>query len=677
MVEYNENNQTLTIHVTSDIGIGGWYGFTKQNIVNAVVQYPDAESITFIINNYGGDLAEALSIRSYLGELAAEGKKIKAHFVGFSASAATVMVMHPAIERAMDEYAYMLIHNARSAIWDGEAKDFRDVADDLDKFSDTITDIYVEVSGQSKPKIKALMDEGKWLSAKDVKKNGLVNEIVKGSETTAATTNRDQKFINQFPTMKMEKETPKKGLASAFNALIVAMGLQPNEIIMNSGMPPAESDEGVDEFTPPPPVTEVDDGLKADTPAPVAKIVYPTPSPSPLSFNQTMGRYFNFAQKEVVKGGTKVRQRVAVAKANSSKLNVVEAYYIKHVLGRDLPANCGCGSVPAALDHLDWSAISEQLGDQVVEVATNIVIDRFKATFGAYIPSSWGHVRDRIYTQLTASFGDFLQPWGCGFNPKGLASFDLQSNIPRAVKGDLTICDGLLAQTYFNYLLTNSYMPYEHPLAMWLAEQVIESAMVDVVKAFWFGVYNPANIDTPAAAALDCFDGIHTIVDNAITAGTVLPIPTGAYNALTNNATAMLEAFTSGFEPAWWGQSVVIYCSPRFAQLYAQENLNNCMSCTPANEYYGWTELQPLRIMHTNHFLVPTIAFGAGDRLLATIPGNILFMGGNPNEWQTIRTERNGRQICMYFDAVGGAAVQSLSPRFFAVNDQAAVPIAW
>lgn len=676
MVEYNETDLNITIHVTSDMGIGGWYGFTKQNIIDAIIQYPDAEGINLVINNYGGDLAEALSIRSYLGELAAAGKKIKAHFVGFSASAATVMVMHPAIERVMDEYGYMLIHNARSAIWDGEAKDFRQAADDLDKFSDTIADIYVEVAGKSKAKIKALMDEGKWLSAAAVKEAGLVSDIVKGSKDTAATAAANKKFINQFPNMNnMEKQSKQTNkLTSAFSVLVAALGLNPSEIIMNNAAPPADSDEGVDNES-----NQHDETLNLDEPkkdTPVAKIVYPAPSPSNVQ-PLTMGKYYNFAQKEVMKGSTKVKQLVAVAKPNSGKLNVVEAYYIKHVLGRDLPANCGCGSVPAALDHLDWSAISAELGDQVVEVATNIVINRFKVTFGAYIPSSWGHIRDRIYTQLTASFGEFLQPWGCGFNPKGLATFDLQSNIPRAVKGDLTICDGLLAQTYFNYLLTNNYMPYEHPLAMWLAEQVIESAMVDVVKAFWFGVYNPANIDTPAASVYDCFDGVHTIVDNAITAGTVLPIPTGAYNALTNNATAMLEAFTSGFEAAWWGQSVVIYCSPRFAQLYAQENLNNCMSCTPANEYYGWTELQPLRVMHTNHFLVPTIAFGAGDRLIATIPGNILFMGGNPNEWQTIRTERNGRQVCMYFDAVGGAAVQSLLPRFFAVNDQAAVPVAW
>ena len=674
MHEYNETAKKLTIHVTSEMSIGNnwWGGFSKRNIVEAISEFPDTETIELVVNNYGGDLAEALTIRSYLAEQATKGKKVKATFVGFSASAATVMVMHPSVERVMDEHAYMLIHNARSAVWDGEAKDFRSIADDLDMFSDTIADIYTEVSNKNKKKIKEIMENSNWLSAKVVLDLGLVTSVEKGNKETQSISENNYKFINsKFP--KMEKTPKPGGIAIALNALLGAIGLQPSEILNNAVEPPTidsvgmGDDEGMAEA--PPIVTN----QTPPPPAPTPTIVYPIAN---AQVSGRQGRYFNFQTAKKPINKTKVNT-VVVQPKNNHKLNVVEAFFIQNIQHQPLPQNCGCGTVPAALDHLDWTAISAELGDQVVEVATNIVIDRFKATFGAYIPTGWGYIRDRIYTQLTASFSDFLQPWGCGFNPKGLATFDLQNNIPRAVKGDLTICDGLLAQSYFNYLLNNSYAPFEHPLAMWLAEQLVEQAMVDVVKAFWFGTYNPAAIDTPAASPLDCFDGIHTIADNAITAGTVLPIATGAYNALTNNATAILAAFRAGFDPAWMGQNVIIYCSPEFAERYAVENELNCTSCTPENENYSWTELMPLRVRHTNHFLVPTLPFGSGDRLIATIPGNIMFMGGNPSEWQTIRTERNGRQVCMYFDAVGAAAVQSLRPRFFAINDQPAVAITW
>ena len=665
---YNEKTNTIEILVPSDSWIGGgWYGFSLQSISTEVGKYPDA-NITLLINNLGGDVSEALAIRAYLEQEAAKGKSIKAKFVGFSASAATVMVMAIGVERTMDEYSYVLIHNAHGLGY-GEAKDLQDAANDLQKFTDTIANIYAAIGTKTATKMAEVMDAAQWLSAKECLALGIIDSIVKGTSETQMTAQNNKVIIKNknLPPMNTTPENQEGMMEKAFRRVMASMGISANNIAPT----PQNQIVATDELPTDTPEMETETPEAATS---IANNAVTTPTNTPMSIIQpTMDQpknigltvTNNFAFKRAKVGNaTKV---VPIAKPRQ-KLNQVEAYFVKHMLGQDLPKNCGCGDVPNNLDHLNWTAISAELGDQVVEIANEIVINRFARTFGNGIPTSWGYIRDREYTNIQASFGEFLQPWGCDFNPKGLTTFDLVKNIPRAVKGDLALCDGALAQSYFNYLLNESHSPFEHPLAMWLAERMVEQAAIDNVSVFWFGEYSTTDIDTPGVSALDSYNGIHTLVDTAITDGAVLPITTGAYNALSNNATTMLAAFRAGFPQGWAGQSITIYCSPTFAENYAKEN--DIKYDSAITEFSDYRELDPIRIQYTNHYLVPQLSFGAGSRLIAVKPGNIMFMGGRPQDWGTIRSEICGRKHCFMFDAVAGAGINSFNPLWLNVNEQ-------
>lgn len=59
----------------------------------------------------------------------------------------------------------IMVHNA-SAFAEGNANDFRALADVLDKVNQTMVEVYIEKTGLSEDKIKELMDKETWLTGK-------------------------------------------------------------------------------------------------------------------------------------------------------------------------------------------------------------------------------------------------------------------------------------------------------------------------------------------------------------------------------------------------------------------------------------------------------------------------------------------------------------------------------
>jgi hypothetical protein len=103
-----------------------------------------------------------------------------------TASAATIIAM-AADEINMSKNSLLLIHNAHVGV-QGTKEEMKDAAEALEKIDNIIVDIYAERTGRQKSKIKALMNEnsgrGKWLTAKEAKKFGLVDNIIGSKEVS-------------------------------------------------------------------------------------------------------------------------------------------------------------------------------------------------------------------------------------------------------------------------------------------------------------------------------------------------------------------------------------------------------------------------------------------------------------------------------------------------------------
>lgn len=137
--------------------------------------------VTVRINSYGGDVFTGHAIYS---SLKLHDKKVTVHIDGIAASAASVVAM-AGDEVIMPSNAMMMIHNPWT-IAVGEAKDFRKLADDMDKIRDSILVVYEEKTGKSRDELIELMDNEYWMTAQEAKDEGFADTIEESTKIAAS-----------------------------------------------------------------------------------------------------------------------------------------------------------------------------------------------------------------------------------------------------------------------------------------------------------------------------------------------------------------------------------------------------------------------------------------------------------------------------------------------------------
>jgi ATP-dependent protease ClpP protease subunit len=142
-------------------------GITAGMVKSAMDQNPSCSSVTLNVNSPGGDAFEGVAIYN---TLKSSGKTVNINVVGLAASAASIVAM-AGDTVVMNLGTQMMIHGAM-ALCAGFAADMRKMADTLDQVSDSIADIYVEESGNSKRKVTEMMTAETWMSADEAVKKG-------------------------------------------------------------------------------------------------------------------------------------------------------------------------------------------------------------------------------------------------------------------------------------------------------------------------------------------------------------------------------------------------------------------------------------------------------------------------------------------------------------------------
>ncbi|MFH5187119.1 ATP-dependent Clp protease proteolytic subunit [Paenibacillus sp. TAB 01] len=85
----------------------------------------------------------------------------------------------------MAKGAMMMIHNPMTSIYGGEAKDFREAADFLDKIRDSLVSVYADRTGLSSEELIQMLDVETWLSAEEAVDFGFADEIEESTAVTA------------------------------------------------------------------------------------------------------------------------------------------------------------------------------------------------------------------------------------------------------------------------------------------------------------------------------------------------------------------------------------------------------------------------------------------------------------------------------------------------------------
>jgi ATP-dependent Clp protease protease subunit len=151
---------------------------TIREIINEV---GTVDEIDVYINSPGGNVDQGIAI----GNVLRQQKCLTVAYIdGFALSIASVIAAS-AQKTVMPSNTTMMIHEPWRALW-GNAKEFRDAAEQLDIISDSMKNTYLYKAGEklSKELLDELMDKETFLTADDAFKYGLCDEIANPIEDT-------------------------------------------------------------------------------------------------------------------------------------------------------------------------------------------------------------------------------------------------------------------------------------------------------------------------------------------------------------------------------------------------------------------------------------------------------------------------------------------------------------
>lgn len=165
-----------------------------------------AKKLHIRINSPGGSVWQAVAMRTML--LTSDFEEITVAVEGICASAATLLCCLPGVKTTISEGSEFMIHNP-STIALGTAADFRKEADRLEKMEGDFRKIYADHSGQSEDDVKAMMDEEKWMTAKEAVELGFCDSVLESAQPAACVTEEQmaamQRMYHNVPQMTVRQ----------------------------------------------------------------------------------------------------------------------------------------------------------------------------------------------------------------------------------------------------------------------------------------------------------------------------------------------------------------------------------------------------------------------------------------------------------------------------------------
>ena len=150
-----------------------YFGIPSTSPADIASQLTDDEDITFMVNSGGGDVFAGNEIQymisQYLGETTAD-------ITGIAASIATVICCGADHVRIVPGGQYM-IHNVSSTA-EGDYRDMDKASEILKTANRSIANTYKVKTGMSEKELLALMDQQKWMEAREAVQLGFVDEII-------------------------------------------------------------------------------------------------------------------------------------------------------------------------------------------------------------------------------------------------------------------------------------------------------------------------------------------------------------------------------------------------------------------------------------------------------------------------------------------------------------------
>lgn len=191
--------------------IGGW-GFSFRDLYAKAKDFK-GKKIRIPVNTYGGDAFQGLLIYNFLKGHNAE---VEIHIPAYACSAGT-MIAAAGDYVTIAENGYYMIHDP-IGYTHGESEDMERTAKLLKDLTNDMINMYKEKTGLDEERIRTMMKEETWLTAKEALEMGFVDALTKGARIQA------NAEIKAFKNAPKELITPQTKKSIQMNELQIIAG---------------------------------------------------------------------------------------------------------------------------------------------------------------------------------------------------------------------------------------------------------------------------------------------------------------------------------------------------------------------------------------------------------------------------------------------------------------------
>lgn len=275
----------------------------------------------------------------------------------------------------------------------------------------------------------------------------------------------------------------------------------------------------------------------------------------------------------------------------------------------------------------------------------NDIHRRLREPFGTMEAFRMIDSEDTVLREANAGFSEVLQSFQKLFTPKGGVAFT-PSSIPLFnVKVDELFYPDDLKNQWLAFMTSNNLDRTTWPFVRWFIEEyVLTQIKVDLeTQAIYGGVYS-APASGVANAANQIMNGIKKTINDAVTAGSITVIPTGAPNADPVLWANQVEAFVGAVPELYWNGDMTLNMSRTLANRYIQGRT------IKYNMYYPQVNTLN-QVQNFENVKVRGLASHAGATKIWMTPdlNAVLGMKGGSNQ-DIVEVEKIDRQVKVYTD---------------------------
>jgi len=251
---------------------------------------------------------------------------------------------------------------------------------------------------------------------------------------------------------------------------------------------------------------------------------------------------------------------------------------------------------------------------------------------------------DTILRETNVQYAEVLQAFQTAFTPKGGVTFTPKEIKLFNVKVDQAFYPDALKNQWLAFLTSANLDRTTWPFVKWFIEKyVMGQIKADLAKNLYGAVYAAPTGGTAGAASAS-FDGLKKIINDAITAGTIVPITTGAPNSDAVIFAGQIETFAKSVPELYWNTSMGIKMSRALALRYKQGRRLKYNS-----NYAQVSEQMAVQDFEQNQVVGRGSLTGV-NKIWATPKSNAImaFKGGSNKT--IVEVEKVDRQVKVYTD---------------------------